>query len=57
MAVSVRPATDAVEQQLESGSLDASALGAEVHAAGSSWPRPGSSTWPSGLSSWTRHAS
>ena len=29
MAVSVRPATDAVEQQLESGSLDAGALGAE----------------------------
>src|SRR5918992_5030495 len=30
MAVSVRPATDAVEQQLEAGSLDASALGAET---------------------------
>jgi Peptidase family S41 len=30
MAVSVRPATDAVEQQLESGSLDSSALGEET---------------------------
>jgi Peptidase family S41 len=30
MAVSVRHATDAVEQRLESGSLDASALGAEM---------------------------